>query len=474
MDLTLLKQNFKKRGKYITNFIRNNLYITLGAIFIVLLGLILAGNLIRQTEKPEVQEKQPVSVDIYQIGEVPRVTVLGNAEKENVNTLVAQTSGVVQNIYVREGSQISADQSLAYISTNYQGDSAPVLNAQIAQKQYQHTKDTFDLQKDLIKKQKEVAKKNEINSDKLREINENSVQETENLIELNNEIIDYLNENIDRYQATDSADKNRDLIAATKQSKTQYLSANNQLKSSLRSLNYSKNEDNPPAKLADLQKNITLKQLDLQEKSLALNLEVSRLQYQLAQVNQCLAYPSSVHSGVVQKVFVKRGQAVSPGTPLFVIAGPSKTVKVTAEVSKNIAENISMLENSILFLDEKKVEMFPDFVSTEPTRGTMHNIKYTLAQNYAESVKNGENITISIPVGYPDTGSTIPFIPIDAVYQSNSDSFVFLAEDSQVVSQKVELGNVYGGFVSVLQGLQGSNQIILNRNVVEGDQIRIK
>lgn len=474
MDFPQLKQNLKQRARYIANFIRNNLYITLGAIFIFLLGLIVAGNFLRQEEEQGIQEKQPVTVEIYQIGEVPRVTIIGTAEKENVNTIVAQTSGIVQNIYVREGSQISADQSLAYISTNYQGGSAPVLNAQIAQKQYQHTQNTFDLQKELIEKQKQVAQKNETNSDELREINEKSIEETEDLIDLNNEIIDYLNENIDRYEATDSADSNRDLIAASKQSKTQLVSANNQLKSSLRSIKYSTDADNPPAELSDLQKEITLKQLDLQEKSLSLNLEISRLQYQLAQVNQCLAYPSSIHSGVVQKVFVKRGQAVNPGTPLFVIAGPSETVKVTADVSKNIAENISLLENSYLYLQGKKAEMLPDFVSTEPTRGTMHSIKYTLAQNYAESVKNGENITISIPVGYPDTGSTIPFVPIDAVYQSNSDSFVFLAKDNEVISQKVELGEVYGGFVSVIQGLEGSNQVILNRNVVEGDQITVK
>jgi len=467
------KIKVRKSYKKLELFVRKNLFRVVGGLLIVLLILIVAGSLLRREKEEEKAEKEAIPVSVFQVGETPRTRIIGQVEKENVYKISALASGIVQEIYVKEGDYIYKNANLAYISTNYQGGNAATIQRQLAEKQYNNVLDTFDKQVELIDKQKEVAEKTDKNADDLREINEKSIAETEEMIRLNEEILDYFDENIRLYEATGSG-QNRDLIYSAKQLKSTYLSALNQLKSSLRSLQYQTDNDNPPAVLSNLQKEATIKQLDLQEKSLKLNKEVSYLQYRLAQVNECLFYPSSVGSGIVQKVHVHVGDLVNPGMPLFTIKGEDSAFKIRANVSKKIADNINILEPSYVYVGGEKIEARPEFISTEATDGTLYNLSYIIPPNYSNRVADGENIGIEIPVGEQESGLAIPFVPIDAVYQSNSDSFVFVVKNGQAVSLKVELGEVFGSYAAVLGGIDESAQIILNRNVVEGDRVAVE
>jgi multidrug efflux pump subunit AcrA (membrane-fusion protein) len=468
-----LKNRLIQESKNLLNLAQKKPFWFLFSTLALLLILIIISYFIRNRGREEViSETQPLEVNTYQIGQAPKVDIVGEISKDNIVTISAQTGGIIKGIFVTEGQQIYSGRNLGYIANNYQGGSALSLQRQIAQRQYEHTKETFDNQKGLIAKQKEIANQTEENSDELRKIQQESISETESLLDLNEEVLDYLNQNLENYEATDSANLNRDLIASTQQLKSSYLSAVNQLKSSLRNVEYQTDEDNPPAQLTDLQKQTTIKQLEIQEKALELNKEVSRLQYKLALVNESLAYPSTPVAGVVQKVHVSMNQAISPGRPLFTIQGQSQTAKLTALVSKKIAENISMLENSIVQLDNgEQIELQPDFVSTSATDGTLHTIKYTIPADQQDLITNQTNLIISVPLGYADSNPIIPFVPLQAIYQTNDQAFVYVVEDEQAVSKEIELGEVYGQFVGIKQGLDQSEQIILNRNVIAGQEV---
>jgi hypothetical protein len=60
--------------------------------------------------------------------------------------------------------------------------------------------------------------------------------------------------------------------------------------------------DKAPALLSNLQKDVTLKQLEVQEKTLQLNRDVAKLQVNLAYVNEALMYPASPFAGKVEKL----------------------------------------------------------------------------------------------------------------------------------------------------------------------------
>jgi hypothetical protein len=65
----------------------------------------------------------------------------------------------------------------------------------------------------------------------------------------------------------------------------------------------------------------------------------------------------------------------------------------------------------------------------------------------------------------------MPFIPIDSVYQTEDSSYVFVVQNKKAVSKKIKLGAVTGRFVQVESGLTSGNNIILERNIVTGDQV---
>ncbi len=445
--------------------------------FIIALGLLLAimflGTVLSSKQKTPVTKPVIKSVQIYKIGTAPRITIQAKIEKSGVIKITSLTAGVIQSINVKEGDVVNKGANLFNLASNYQGGNAPLLQAAIAQKQYANVRDTFKTQKELIQKQRDLANSSETNSERLREISSQSIGETKDLLTLDQDIVNTLNQNLDNYVATNSGGINDAIILQTKEMKSQFQGAINGLNQALRSTEYQSSDSNPPADIAQLQKEITLKQLDIQEKALELNKEVTRLQAAIAQVNADLMHPVAPLPGTVQRIYVKEGQQVSPGTPLLLLAGSSDVVTAVALVSENIAHNVSFIEESTLYFGTEIYNEFPYFVSTEATDNQLFSIDFVVPPQFFPIVADGEFIPVAIPVGYANTGSAIPFVPLDAIYQSQEQAYVFVVENGKAVSRTVTIGQVFGGYAEITSGLQASDQVILNRNIIAGDRVTV-
>lgn len=447
--------------------------------FFSLLGLlvllIVGSNILRRPQEEKKAKPVPDVVDIYRIGTVPKMTLQAQIEKSGVIQVTSLMGGVVTNIYITEGKTVGRGQWLISLGTNYQGGNALSLSRQIAEKQFKNLEDTLPAQKELISKQRDVANQTETNADKLRDITNQSIGDTQNLINLNNDIISTLDQTINTLTASGST-TSASLILSSKQMKSQFQSANLQLNSSLRSAQYQVDENNPPTQLANLQKDITLKQLEIQEKALDLSKEVSRLQLQLARVNEAMMYPAAPFTAVVEKVFVRVGQNITPGTPIAILTVAKEDPKFIATVytSKEIAQNISQVEPSVINIGSKTENLYPTFISTEPIQGNLFSVVYTLPQEDYDLVGDKSFVSVQIPIGYADTSPSVPYLPIDSIYQTQDASYVFVAEGGKAVSRKVELGGVYGCFVMINSGIRSGDAVILNRNVVAGDEVEGK
>ncbi len=442
---------------------------------LLLLSLIAASNTIF---KPKLEEakKAPVSkiVDVYRIGSAPKLVLQAQVEKSRVVKIVTQNPGIVQAINFSEGDLVNKGQTLVVLSTNYQGGNALAIARQIAQNQYDSVKNTFDVQKDLISKQKDLANKTDTNSEELRKITTDSINETQSLIDLNDTIISAFNNNLQSYEASNSAGINDQLILQTQQLKSQFQVANNGLRSSLRSTQYSSSEDKPPADMSHLQKDITLKQLDLQEKSLELSKEVARLQLNLAFVNEATMYPGAPYAGRVERIHVRIGQQVNPGTALITFSGSGQNLNLYLKVSREISQSISKLEPSIIHLDHQDLTVYPDFSSTEATEGQLYVVHFYLPESFTDKLTDGGFVSVEVPIGYPDTSLSVPFVPLEGIFQNQTESYLFVIKDGKATSKKVELGDVLGRFVQVKAGLQTGDQVILARNVIAGESVTAK
>ncbi len=464
----------KKTSNRLKNFIVRfpiwSVIIVLG----ILLAVIAAGSAIRKPQpEPEPPAPPAKTVSAYNIGSAPRIRTQAKIEKSGVIKIVAQTSGIVQKINFKEGQQINKGSTLAHVSSNYQGGNALSVQRQIAEKQYFNVRDTIDQQKDIIGKQRAIAEQTDENADKLREISEDSIGETRTLLDLNNTILNTLNTDLAQLEATNSAEVNKNSILALRQSKAQLLSATNSLNQAIRSLEYTTDEDEPPNELGNLNKELVLKQLEVQEKSLELNKEVSHLQYSLALINESLAYPAAPCAGIVEKVHVKFGQSVTPGTVLFTISTNEKSALAVALVSQDVAGSISNIDPSIVYVGGKTISLIPSYVSGEATDGTLYSVYFALPGEFINDYGNNSFVEVEMAVGYADTGAAVPYIPLDAVHQTQDGAYVYVVEKGLAKSREVQIGDVFGQYVEVREGLKASDQIILDRSVFDNEKVKV-
>lgn len=446
--------------------------------FFVLLGifflLILFSNFLRQS--PVVQEtvkKEPKIVSLYQIGQAPKIKMQAQIEKSGVVQIAALTGGVVQRIYVTEGQVVSKGMTLVGISSSYQAGNVLSVQRQIVKKQLENLQETMPWQKDLIGKQREIVNKTDANNDALRDLTNQSLASTSSLISLNSDILNSFNINLNQYSATNSAGVNDSLILSTKQLQSQFQSVNNQLSQALSNAQYQAGSGNNPAQLSDLQKDSTLKQLDIQEKSLDLNLEITKLQLQTARIAESASFPSSPFASTVQRISVREGQLVQPGTPLLILAQRVEDDPITAVVYAplEVARKVSTFEESELFINKFHYSAYPTFISEEAVQGNLYAIYYSVPDNYSKYLTDKAFIEVLIPIGVFSTTSIVPVLPLEAIFSTQNSDFVFLMINGQAQAKEIELGEVVGSFVVVEKGLEKGDQVILDRNVLSGDRV---
>ncbi len=443
-------------------------------IFLIcLLALILLSNFLTKPKKKEDQvKKEARKVEFYNIGSAPRVEVQATVEKSGVITISALTAGVIQKVNVQEGAKVGRGSRLLWISSGYNGGAISSYQRELAARQYNFTKDTYGLQKDSIAKQRDVAFKTESNAYELREITRKSIDETKSLVSLNEEILKSLDSSLKTLEDTNVSGANDAAINSTKQIKAQVLAGLSQTRSALRASEYQVNADMPPAKLSELQKDLTLKALELQEKSLDLSLEVSRIQLRIAEIGESLNYPSAPIAGTVERVFVRAGQLINPGMPLVTISGTSSSLTAKAFIPAAYAKSMSRTEPSILKNGAKSVELIPYFISQEAVEGSLHLAAYKIPEDFSEGLSDKNIITVSLPIGSADTVAAVPFIPIDSVYQAADRAYVFVADGGVSKSKEIKTGQVFGSSVEVVSGLGKEDKVILDRTVVEGERVQ--
>lgn len=441
-------------------------------LLVILLALIVAGNFIT---KPRVAEedltKDPVPVETFAIGSAPRITVPAQVEKDGVITISAQTAGIVNKINVHEGQTVNKGQSLVSLSSNYQGGNAASVGKQLASVQAQTAKVTYDATRDIIAKQREIAEKTDANADELRRITKGSVDETRSQVTLNESILSTLESNTAQLEANNVGGANDALILQTKQLQSQFLAATNQARSALRTTEFQADENKPPSQLSNLARDVTIKQLDLQEKTTKLGLEAASLQVKLASINESLFFPTSPFSGTIERVHVKTAEQVSPGSPLITIASKGRSQTAVAYVPQNIAESISKLSSSFLIVDNQKIEVTPTYISSEAISGQLYAVIFDIPEK-SELFTDLGFVDVEIPVGYSFTSESVQFVPIDSVHQTQDKAIIFVISGDKAEGKTVTLGQVQGNFIEVLSGLGKDDTIIVNRNIVSGDLVK--
>lgn len=437
-------------------------------LLLILIIVIAFGNFLKKPKIDSTKVEQVAKpVLIFSIGSTPKITVQAQIEKSGIVKIVSQTQGIVSQINVKPGQHVWRGTNLLSLGTNYSGSNPYSLQRQLAEAQYKNINDTLPTQKDLINKQRELADRNKDNADMLRNIANQSLEETRDLISLNENLISNLQQTLQTQTPGTSA------YIQTQGQISQFQSATNQIRQGLRNSEFQANDGNPPSKIAQLGNDITKKQLDLQEKALDLSKETSALQVKLAQINEASMFPVSPFEGIVERVNIQVGQTVTPGTVLATITGNNQASTAQAFVPLQIARSIAILNPATLHFGNETVDLLPTYVSQEATEGQLYSVVFAIPAEVQSTLTDRSFITIDLSLDEPQTKND-PYVPIDSIHQTQDESFVFVIKDKKAVAKKVNLGQVQGSYIQVIEGLEKGDLIIVSRNVIAGDSVEDK
>lgn len=424
--------------------------------FLILLALLVAlmsvGGFTSDNVSYEIENTSPKKVEIFTIGDNSNFIATAEVTSSNIYEVRALTSGFVRKINVKNGQKINGNQTLAVLSQTPSGGNAAFTQRKLQEIQLSNLINTRDTQKEIISRNRELAENNFQNSKELASIANKSLDDTRELIELNEEILKSIPETPET-----SAQ-----IAAQK-------AALAQLKAQYRANEYQAKGDSPAAKLTNLQKEVALQQLDLQEKSLELGIDVARLQLELVRIAESAHYPSSPVSGTIEAIHVSANDLVSPNQLLFTVKKPETSITIRSNVSKSIALLADHTKDAKVKINGVEYNAKLEYVPLVPTSQTLYTLVY--AVNEPVYVAKGTNVTISIPLGVSESDSI--YIPLDALHISQSQNIVYVSQDNKAVAREVSMGNIAGSLIEITNGLSTGDDVILSRNVIANDEISL-
>ncbi len=453
----------------------------LGVLFALVMIAAVGSYWRRPDAKPEQPARDPIAVTVLSVGERPMVTVPATVQKTGVVKVAAQSGGIVQKVSVTPGQHIRRGQQLVSLSTGYAGGSAQPLQRQIAYKSFIASKENLPTQLELIEKRKQIAQAAETQAAELRTISRASLDDTRSLISLNEQILATIDEQLVALESTNVAGSNDVAIQSLKSSKAGVLSGLSALRSGLRATEYQANDDQEPALVARVSRDLTLQQLDLERKGVQLGLEIAELNYKLAKFSESLLYPASPCTGTVERVYVRFGQSLNPGSQIAEVVCDVTGTQAIGLASETVARTLLQGGESV-FTTANGATVSAEIlaVSAEPTDGPLFSITAVLFADADPSrmPPDASYGTLSIPVGGETTSASVPFVPLDAIYQTQTQSFVYVVQqeaDKLIASlREVQLGAVFTTNVEVRSGLQNGDRVILSRSVSAGDVVAIE
>lgn len=455
------------------SYIKRKPFTAFLASLAIMLGLIiLSTGAFRQKPQTEVKANPVKEVKIIDITQNPVLGFNATVKKEGIVNIYAQTNGIVNKIYNAEGKAILKNSPILYLASNYNGQNTSSLSKEISLQTYLNTKNTYNDRVNVINKNKEIAEKSHDQSEDLKNITEDSVNRTDDLIDLNESILDTINTQIKNLENSGASDSD---TLALRQQRSQVESALNQLKTSEATDKNNIDNDSDNSELNNLKRDVSVKQLDLERKALDLNLTTSSLQYRLAQLTESFNYPASPFTGTIQKVYVKEGDNINPGTLLATVAANNKKASADISLTQNIAEKVDTKAKHTLYIGDTQVEVPIKFVSTEAINGNLYNVSFDIPNNVLSKIADKDNLYIELKLKTNDS-NLYPVVPIESIYQTKTHDFVYIIEEkdgkSYAKSVEVELGDNLDGYVEVKKGLNANDKVITTRNISSGDELK--
>jgi len=221
----------------------------------------------------------------------------------------------------------------------------------------------------------------------------------------------------------------------------------------------------------DLQARIAWKQHYLQERSVELAHDTAQLQAVQAYASVALFQTIAPLAGQLEEVTVKIGDYVQAGKVLAVLkANDVNDTRITAHISAERAAHIDIGSEVTAEYKDRNIPLEIVHLSQSGTGGQSYTLTFRVTKENLGNIDDGSFVKINLPLKSEDN----ILVPLDSVHFSSDSSEVYILEDSTAHIKKVTLGDVIGSYIVVTDGLNENVNVIMDRNVADGEQVQIE
>jgi RND family efflux transporter MFP subunit len=478
-QLKNLNESLNKARACVGSFFNQpNRRLAIAALSVLLfIGLFSAALVTKGSDEPEVEVvPRKLQVNGFVFGETPvQEEVVGTIKNQNTLTLVAQSNGPVQSVLVTEGAKVSRGKTLIQQETAYAAGNVQAVATQLASKNAQLAAESLESTVKQVSLSREQADLSRDNTENLRKISEQSISETKQIITLSEQIAKTIEDNLKAEQA---GANNQATVQALRQALLGAQSGLNQARQGLRNLEYQTDTNNPLSKLADLQRQVVQESTELQLKSAQLQKDIANLNLRQAQIAQAATRVTAPISGTVEKVFVRPGQFVSPGTPVAVIKGETDLlleISVAGRVALQVDQTKSAIVKGLRGSSSTNTVSLPiQHVSAAPVSGQLYQVLIQVPAEYEPFIFQNQTVAVTLPLQQTSLAAGNSFVPLDALFVSNNGRYVFIEQDGKAVQRPVETGEIVGTSIEIKSGLVPGEVVLLDRRVIDQQQIELE
>lgn len=223
----------------------------------------------------------------------------------------------------------------------------------------------------------------------------------------------------------------------------------------------------------DLAESIELKKLKVARAALRTNRDNSALSVALAESSDAVLRPRTFSAATVERIFVKEGDYVSPGTILASLRSKVGATTLEALVSPETARLFDPEKEALLTTEGETstVGILPTYFSRQETERGLFSIRFTLSPTLGKEVTDSQYETLRLPLSSLEPSTTL--VPIDSLFQNNDRAWVLLIEGERALLHEVSLGRLYGSFAEITSPLPATAKLILNRSILPGEPVAI-
>jgi multidrug efflux pump subunit AcrA (membrane-fusion protein) len=175
--------------------------------------------------------------------------------------------------------------------------------------------------------------------------------------------------------------------------------------------------------------------------------------------------------GIIEKIYVSKGQYITPGTPVAKIAG-NGDLTIDLALSAQTASRIDTTRYANVIVGSQTYNFPITHVSAVPVQGNLYEVIVNVPNEFNYGMSEGSVVAVALPILGDSDGKSI-YIPIDTVYVTNQNSFVLALVEGRAAKVIVETGKVSGSSIEIRSGITTGMVIIENRSVAEGEYVKV-